>query len=42
MGYFEGAVTSMTPKDILGFDNIQHASVFIRVYLNRRRLDHKR
>jgi len=23
MGYFEGAVTSKTPKDILGFDNSQ-------------------
>jgi hypothetical protein len=23
MGYFEGAVTFKTPKDVLGFDNIQ-------------------
>jgi len=23
MGYFEGAVTSKTPKDVLGFDNTQ-------------------
>jgi hypothetical protein len=23
MGYFEGAVTSNTPKDVLGFDNNQ-------------------
>jgi hypothetical protein len=23
MGYFEGAMTSKTPKDVLGFDNTQ-------------------
>jgi hypothetical protein len=32
-GYFEGAVTSKIPSKVLGFYNIQHASLLIRVTL---------
>jgi hypothetical protein len=32
-GYFEGAVTSKIPTKVLGFHNIQHAFLLIRVTL---------
>jgi hypothetical protein len=32
-GYFEGAVTSKIPTKVLGFHNIQHAILLIRVTL---------
>jgi len=32
-GYFEGAVTSKIPIKMLGFHNIQHDILFIRVTL---------
>jgi hypothetical protein len=32
-GYFEGAVISKTPTKVLGFQNIQHDLLLIRVTL---------
>ncbi len=33
MGYFEGAMTSKIRTKVLGFHNIQHASLLIKVTL---------
>jgi hypothetical protein len=32
-GYFEGAVTSKIPKKVIGFHNIQHDILLVRVTL---------
>lgn len=40
MGYFEGAVTSKTLKDVLGFDNYSSIIFYSsRLCLNRRQLN---